>query len=122
MVHAVACRRDNARARHAIALRAGHFRRALCKGFADVVRRGNSPGSRAAKRDRMDNCAAVYLRGANTGFQTRRRVNGGADGPRASRADAHRRGKPAGPGRPGVLVNRRKGPRKVISAPNTLLG
>jgi hypothetical protein len=77
--------------------RAGHSHRALRKGFADVVGRGNSPGSRAAKRDRMDNDAAAYLRGANTGFQTRRRVNGGADGPRASRVDAHRRGKPAGP-------------------------
>lgn len=38
------------------------FLQAPCKGFADVTRRGNSAGPRAAKRDRMDNAAAIFTR------------------------------------------------------------
>ena len=60
-MHAATCK-ANTQARHAIAPRAGHSHRALCKGLADVTRRGNSPGSRAAKRDRMDNDAAKLAR------------------------------------------------------------
>ena len=61
-------------------------RRALCKGFADVTWRGNSLGHEPRNGTEWTMMPA-YLRGANTTFLTRRRVNGGADGPWASRAE-----------------------------------
>jgi hypothetical protein len=76
----------NEQARHAIAPRAGHSHRALCKG-SPTPPGAAIPLGREPRNGTEWTMMPPSLRGANTGFLTRRRVNGGADGPWASRAE-----------------------------------